>query len=324
EVREVTGGTISRVAGDGSVCGTASQPPPTCGDGGTATAAKLWGPFGLALDARGDLFIADSEDEEIREVTPAGTISAVAGNGTHCTTAPTCGDGGPATSAQLNAPSGVAVDPDGNLYIADNNTNEVRRVTPAGIITRVAGAGTHCATAPACGDGGSATSAQLYAADGVATDTSGNVYVADSLDNEVRWLTGPQAGSTGPAGPAGPSGAPGATGAQGPTGTPGHTGPTGAAGHDGRLVLVAYLATAGHGHVVVRYALTSTARITLAIQLTRRQRTTIKSANGHSGLNLIRWNDKLHGHRPRHGRYTLVVTATSGGHHASSTIHVRL
>ena len=193
EVRKVSGGVISRVAGDGRAC-TNLAATPSCGDGGPATAAQLGQPWGLAVNSDGDLFIADSNDEEVREVTPGGTITTVAGNGAVCRAAPTCGDGGPATSAQLWAPHALAIDTAGNLYIGDANDAEVRRVTPAGTITRVAGTGTRCSSAPACGDGGSATAAQLSSNDGLATDGAGNVYIADSGDNEIRWLTGLQAG----------------------------------------------------------------------------------------------------------------------------------
>ncbi len=213
EVRKVSDGTISRVAGDGTNCANAGQGTPSCGDGGPATSAQITQPTAVALDPAGDLFIADTDDEEVRKVTRGGMITTVAGNGTLCRSAPACGDGGPATQAQLWAPDALAVDAAGNLYIGDANDAEVRRVSAGGTITRIAGNGTRCTSAPACGDGGSATSAQLDADDGVAVDASGNVYIADSADNEIRWLAGPQSG---PAGPAGSPGIGGVQGSQGP------------------------------------------------------------------------------------------------------------
>jgi sugar lactone lactonase YvrE len=123
-IRKVTpGGVISTVAGNGIHS--------YGGDGGPATASLLHGPSGLAVDAAGNLFIADNNNNRVRKVTPAGVISTVAGNGT----AGFSGDGGPATSAQLKSPSGVAVDTAGNLFIADSGNHRVRKVTPGGTIS---------------------------------------------------------------------------------------------------------------------------------------------------------------------------------------------
>lgn len=107
------------------------------GDGAAATSALLHGPVGVAVDAAGDLFIADSINNRIRKVTPSGVISTVAGNGTFGF----AGDGGAATAAQLAYPDSVTLDAAGNLYIADSGNNRVRKVTPAGVITTVAGNG---------------------------------------------------------------------------------------------------------------------------------------------------------------------------------------
>jgi uncharacterized protein (TIGR03437 family) len=164
--------TINTVAGNGAYG--------FGGDGGPATSAKLWYPTGVAVDFAGNLYIADMDNNRIRKVTPAGTISTVAGNGT---TGPS-GDNGPAAGAQLNQPSEVAVDSAGNLYIADTVNNRIRKVTPAGIISTVAGNGTMGFS----GDNGPATSAQLSAG-GVAVDSAGNLYIADPNNNRIRKVS---------------------------------------------------------------------------------------------------------------------------------------
>lgn len=189
EVRKVSpGGVISILAGDGTPCQTA----PSCGDGGLATDAQLNAPMGVAADARGNVYIADAGDEEIRKVAPNGTITRVAGTGAECTNPSGCGDGAAATAAQLAAPDGVAVDRSGTLFIADTVDQEIRRVDAHGIITTVAGDGSTCSAAPACGDGGAPTSAQLSFPEGIAIDGHGTLFIADNGDNEVRRVAGGQ------------------------------------------------------------------------------------------------------------------------------------
>src|SRR6266581_2875799 len=136
---------ISTVAGNGRVGFS--------GDGGPATGTTLASPSGVAVDAAGNLYIADHGHNRIRKVNTDGIITTVAGNGTFGFS----GDGGLATSANLWGPTGVAVDAAGNLYIADYGNNRIRRVNTDGIITTVAGNG----TAGLSGDGGLATSASL-------------------------------------------------------------------------------------------------------------------------------------------------------------------
>jgi cysteine-rich repeat protein len=161
-----------------TVAGTGEQG--FSGDGGPATSAQINLPYGVAVDALGNLFIADRINHRIRRVDAAtGVITTVAGTGAFGFS----GDGGPATSAQINAPRGVAVDGLGNLFIADWGNHCIRRVgAVAGIITTVAGTG----EAGFSGDGGPATSAQLRLPSGVAVDGLGNLFIADSSNHVTR------------------------------------------------------------------------------------------------------------------------------------------
>jgi sugar lactone lactonase YvrE len=170
-IRKVnTAGIINTVAGNGT--------PGFCGDGGPATSACLQNPTGVAVDAAGNLLIADYWNHRIRKVDPAGTITTLAGNGT----VGFCGDGGPAASACLWNPWGVAVDAAGNLFIGDRYNHRVRRVTASGTITTVAGS----ALAGHCGDGGPATEACLLEPTGVAVEATGALFIADHSNHRVR------------------------------------------------------------------------------------------------------------------------------------------
>jgi sugar lactone lactonase YvrE len=150
------------------------------GDGGLATNAQLNNPLGIAVDKAGNVYIADSGNHRIRVLSADGTIVTVAGSGT----AGFSGDGHPATSAQLNQPSGVALDSAGNLYIADTGNNRVRRVAKDGTISTIAGT----AAAGYSGDGSLATTAKLNGPKGVVVDAAGSVYVADSGNGSVRQI----------------------------------------------------------------------------------------------------------------------------------------
>ncbi|MEU3510726.1 RICIN domain-containing protein [Streptomyces longwoodensis] len=170
-VRQVTpDGRIRTVAGTGT--------PGFSGDGGPAAAAQLNSPYGLAVDGTGTLYIADADNHRIRSVSRDGTISTVAGTGTDGFS----GDGGPATSARLDFPLSVAADATGTLYIADHNNHRVRRVAGDGTISTVAGTGTDGFS----GDGGPATSARLNYPFGLAVDCVGALYIADYVNNRVR------------------------------------------------------------------------------------------------------------------------------------------
>jgi hypothetical protein len=173
EVERVTpGGTLSIIAGNG----TAGRPTP-----GPATSSHLGGPSGLTLDPAGNLYIADgygaAGNPEVEKVTPGGTLSVVAGNGTAGTPV-----AGAATSSHLRGPTGVAVDPAGNLFIADAYANVTEKVSPTGTLSIFAGRTTG-AGAPT---NGPATSSRLSFPAAVATDTAGDVYIADATNNRVE------------------------------------------------------------------------------------------------------------------------------------------
>ena len=176
------GGTITTIAGFSPLGGYS-------GDGGPATKARLRTPEGLAFDGQGNLYIYDCYNARVRKVSPGGTITTIAGGGS--VGFPTYGDGGAATKAQLrpscgvNYPAGVAVDGNGNVYIADTANNRVRKVDPAGIISTYAGSGRQGFS----GDGGAATTASLYYPSGLAVDRKGNLYIADSANRRVRMVS---------------------------------------------------------------------------------------------------------------------------------------
>jgi len=197
-IRKVSpGGIITTVAGNGGVGYS--------GDGGPATSAQLWAPEGLATDGQNNLFIADTANSRIRKVSPGGIITTVAGAGGFGNS----GDGGPAISAQLDFPSAVAVDQQGNIFIADLNNDRIRKVSPTGTITTVAGNGQFGYS----GDGGPATAAQLFSPQGIAVDALGNLYIADTTNLRIRKVSpggiittigggGGQQGYSGDGGPA--------------------------------------------------------------------------------------------------------------------------
>ena len=129
-------GSMTVVAGKSSACSVAGTRGGFGGDGGLATAAQFSCPWGLGIDAQGNLFIADTGNNRIRKVSPDGTISTVVGTGPATDTGGGfSGDGGPATDALLSGPTGVAFDGVGNLYVADSNNSRVRKVSTSGIIT---------------------------------------------------------------------------------------------------------------------------------------------------------------------------------------------
>lgn len=150
------------------------------GDGSSATTAKLNSPSGVYVNGS-TVYVADSGNNRIRQFTVGGPISTIAGNGN----ATFGGDGGSATAASLNAPSGICVDSSGNLYIADTGNQRIRKITiNTGVISTIAGNGAGSFS----GDGSSSTAASLNSPNGVFVDSAGNVYIADTGNNRIRKL----------------------------------------------------------------------------------------------------------------------------------------
>ena len=171
-IRKVnTAGIISTVAGNG-IMGFA-------GDSGQATNAELNGPSAITIDAVGNMYIADGKNR-VRKVNTAGIITTIAGGG-NCGSS-YCGDGGQASAAELYGPSGLTFDALGNLYIADQSNNRIRKINTSGIITTVVGNG----TMGFGGDNGQAVAAEINQPSGVVFDAAGNLYIADTGNNRIR------------------------------------------------------------------------------------------------------------------------------------------
>ena len=179
-IRKVAAGSsiISTIAGNGTLGYS--------GDGTSANLAELNNPLGVAVDGAGNIYIADSGNHCIRKISANnGIISTIAGNGI----AGFSGDGTSANLAELNNPTGIALDVSGNIYIADNLNNRIRKIAAGSqIITTIAGGGT-CASGSFCGDGAVATAAALYRPVGVTIDAAGNIYIADTGNNRIRLVT---------------------------------------------------------------------------------------------------------------------------------------
>ena len=173
-IRKITSsGIISTFAGD-----NASN---FSGDGGPATAATFRQPTGLAFDGHGNLYIADLDNFRVRKISPAGIITTIAGIGTRGYG----GDGAPATNALLNSPTGIAIDADNNIYVADAGNNNIRKINSSGIITTFAGTGVMGFS----GDGGPASAARLSAVYGITITKNGYMYIADQQNNRIRLVT---------------------------------------------------------------------------------------------------------------------------------------
>jgi sugar lactone lactonase YvrE len=170
-VRKVnTQGIITTVAGDGN--------EGYGGDGGPAIAAKFNNPEGLAIDSKGNLYIADRDNHRIRKVDTRGIVTTVAGNGNEGYS----GDEGFAVAAKLNDPTGIAIDNTGNVYIADMDNHRIRKIDSDGVITTVVGNG----NARYSGDGELATVAELNSPHDVTIDKEGNFYITDTRNHRIR------------------------------------------------------------------------------------------------------------------------------------------
>ena len=197
-IRQVTpAGEVRTVAGQAGNAGNAD---------GTGSVAQFNFPKGIAVDSAGNIFVADTGNHAIRQVTPGGEVTTVAGQAGNAGSADGAG-----RAAQFNLPSGIAVDRAGNIYVADESNHTIRKVTSAGMVTTVAG----LAGEPGSADGFGGA-ARFQAPSGVAVDSAGNIYVADSFNATIRKVTascvvttlGGVAGTTGDGGRTGVVGYP--------------------------------------------------------------------------------------------------------------------
>jgi NHL repeat len=308
---------VRRVSPDGTISTAAGTTLGYSGDGGPATAAQLNTPSWLEVMPDGGFLIADTHNQRVRRVAPDGTITTVAGTGT----AGSSGDGGPATAARLFRPGTLTRAPDGGFLIGDVFNHKVRRVSPGGTITTVAGIG----TAGLSGDGGLAVAAQLNLPVGMAVTPDGDFLVADSSNHRVRLVDADlrPGGPPGAAGPQGPAGGDAAPGPQGPAGQQGAPGPPGPQGPAARLTLTlrASSARVTRGRrLAIRYDLSVPATVAAELRSAgRRTRVTVRARPGRNRLSLT---------VPRSakpGRSTLLLTATSAGRRATdrATVTVR-
>ena len=166
-IRKITSGIVSTLAGSGAF-----------GDAdGTGTAASFNYPISVAVDSSGNVYVADTNNNKIRKITPAGVVSTLAGSGAAGYT------DGISNTASFNSPIGVAVDSHGNVYVADTGNHKIREITTAGVVFTLAGSGANG------DDDGSGTTAAFYNPTGIAVDSSGNIYVSDTGDNKIRKIT---------------------------------------------------------------------------------------------------------------------------------------
>jgi len=173
--------SFAQYANVSTIGGTGNQD--YTGDGGQAIDADISLPTGIAIDNAGNIYFSEVGNSVVRKIAADGIITTVAGQVGQFGFS---GDGGIATSAKLNFPTGIAVDTDGNLYICDKENHRIRKVDVAsGNITTVAGNGTDGSD----GDGGQAISAQLNTPQGVVIDANGNLYICDDLNNKIRKVT---------------------------------------------------------------------------------------------------------------------------------------
>jgi sugar lactone lactonase YvrE len=177
QIQKITpGGVVTTLAGSGHD-GSAN---------GTGSAASFYGPYGIAMDSSGNIYVADTWNQLIRKITSGGVVTTLAGGGAGFDSNGFAIPGnanGTGTAASFSFPEGVAVDSLGNVYVADSGNDLIRKITSGGVVTTLAGGGSGTAT------NGSGTAASFSEPTGVAVDSSGNVYVADSHNNLIRKIT---------------------------------------------------------------------------------------------------------------------------------------
>lgn len=166
---------IRKIAVDGTVSTLAGSSTGYL-DHTTGTSARFYWPWGLAVDTSGNVYVADTYNNMIRKITPAGVVTTIAGT----TTAGFANGSG--SAARFNYPSGIAIGPDGILYVADQDNNRIRKVTTTGDVTTLAGSGTKGTV------DGLSTTAQFASPHGIAVDVHGNVYVADEYSHSIRKI----------------------------------------------------------------------------------------------------------------------------------------
>ncbi len=172
---------ISTIAGNGYGCAdTGAITGGFSGDGGPAINAAFYFPEHVAFDSIGNLYVSDIQNYRVRKISTSGIITTFAGNGI----ASFSGDGGPATNASINSPSGIICDIKGNVYICDYSSNRIRKIDSSGIIRTFAGNG----VAGFAGDGGPASAAKLNGTACMAIDSIGNIYVSDQNNNRIRKI----------------------------------------------------------------------------------------------------------------------------------------
>jgi serine/threonine protein kinase/sugar lactone lactonase YvrE len=177
---------IRKIAPDGSVTTLAGSGDKGLVDG-RGTAAQFNAPTGLAIDSAGTLYVADTFNHRIRKIAPDGTVTTLAGSGEQGLGGGGFADGPPG-AAKFREPTGIAVDAAGNLYVADKGNNRIRKITPAGDVSTLAGSGAPDAAGGGFADGPSA-SARFNAPGAVAVDAAGNVYVADTFNQRIRTIS---------------------------------------------------------------------------------------------------------------------------------------
>ena len=303
---------IRRVAPDGIITTVAGGGTGGLGDGGPATEAQLQGPYDVAVLPDGGFLIADYIAGRVRRVSPNGIITTVAGTGSPGTS----GDGGPATAATLSTPIAVEPAPDGGFLIADSTEQRVRRVSPDGTISTIAGTG----SLGFAGDGGLAAAAQLNAPWGLAMLDGGGFVVADSGSNRVRFvdadLRAPVAGPPGPTGAAGPPGPSGPAGPAGPAGPQGERGSTTVADRLRLAFSQPRLRARPRARVTLRYVATEAASVRLTVRRGSR-RVAARSRRAVEGRNRLRLRVPR-----RPGRYSIVLAGRSGGERASDRVRL--